>query len=361
MSRRPAPARSASARASSTGTAHRRLAILACAAELTAAGAGHAAAPAVVATAAVATYQQTTHRSVVILDTARCPSVPEGELRRLIALELGDLLAPTATTTTTMTAAADARPRPPSPARNEVALTIACAGDRATLRAQAASQSQPLQRTIGLGDFAEGAAPRGLALAGIELLATVDASVRERVGDVRPATPAANAALSMAVLGLRRQFVGSAGLGAWGGRLDLIRDHVRLRLIGDLEGAAAGTTTATSLGRARAFLGSMGAFAGAHFEPSAHLAWSLTAGARFGVARLQGDPDAASGAVGSAFWRPWGGPALSARGAVGGPRLSGVVSLELGYTALGAEALAATMTVLALRGPWLTAAAGLAF
>jgi len=154
--------------------------------------------------------------------------------------------------------------------------------------------------------------------------------------------------------------LGATGLGAWGGRLDVLRDRRRLRLHADFEAAATGRTT-TSLGHARALLGSLGAFAGARFAPSAPFAWSFAAGMRFGVARLDGVPDVLNDAVGSAAWRPWGGPALSARASVGGPRLAAVVSLEVGYTALGAEALAASTTVLALRGPWLTIAAGAAF
>lgn len=291
--------------------------------------------------------------SRVLLDTSACLSVSAGELRRLVGLELGDLLAPPPPT------GAPA----PSPTRNRLALAIACIGERATLQARAAGKADALERTINLTDFPEGAAPRGLALAGIELLAALDAGVRERIGE--SGAPAAGSAasaptISMGILGLRRQFMGPAGLGAWGGRLELVRDRARGRLAVDLDAAATGSS-ATSLGTAHAFLGSAGAFAGARFTPSAIFTWSLAMGARLGLARLDGVPDTANGAVGNAYWRPWGGPALSARGALGRPRLSAIISLELGYTALGAEALAATTTVLALRGPWLTAAAGAAF
>jgi len=308
------------------------------------------------APASAATIEHDVNRSRVVLDSSACLSVSMSELRRLVALELGDLLAPDP-------ALAPRVPnQTPSPTRNEVALAVTCAGDQATLRAHTADGARALQRAIDLGDFSEGAAPRGLALAGIELLATLDASVRERVGESRPPPAALSPSTvhSMALVGVRRQFMGAAGLGAWGGRVDGLRDRGRLRLHADLEVAATGRTS-TSLGQARALLGSVGAFAGARFAPSAHLNWSVTAGARFGVARLEGVPDAQNDAVGSAAWRPWGGPALSARGTVGGPRLAAVVSLEVGYTALGAEALAATTTVLALRGPWLTIAAGAAF
>jgi len=308
------------------------------------------------AAAPAAVVEHNVNRSRVVLDSSACPAVPQGELRRLVALDLGNLLAPAPA------AGPDVELPAPSPARNGVTLDIACAGGQATLRAHTAGGTQALQRTIDLGDFPEGAAPRGLALAGIELLATLDASVRDRVGESRPppAAPAPGAALSMALVGVRRQFLGATGLGAWGGRLDVLRDRRRLRLHADFEAAATGRTT-TSLGHARALLGSLGAFAGARFAPSAPFAWSFAAGMRFGVARLDGVPDVLNDAVGSAAWRPWGGPALSARASVGGPRLAAVVSLEVGYTALGAEALAASTTVLALRGPWLTIAAGAAF
>jgi len=353
--------RGARARPRFPGLAVNALALVAGLTELSFDAAAQAQVPPDVAAAAKVAPAADTHNvnsSIVALDSSGCPAVSEGELRRLVALELGDLLAPASTPATS------APMGRPSPARNGLALTVACGGGQATLRAHTADRAQALQRTINLVDFPAGAAPRGLALAGIELLATLDASVRERVGESRPppATPAARASVSLALVGLRRQFMGAAGLGAWGGRLDVIVDRRRLRLDGDLEAAATGTTeTIVGLGQARALLGSVGAFAGARFAPAAHLTCSLAAGARFGVARLDGVPDTGSGAVGSAAWRPWGGLALSARGTVGGPRLSGVVSLEIGYTALGAEALAATMTVLALRGPWLTVAAGAAF
>jgi hypothetical protein len=293
-------------------------------------------------------------RPTVVLDETGCTSVPRSELRRLIGLELGTLLA----TPAMESAAGEA-------SSNAARLTLSCDATRAVIRVRArrslerAEDAWTLERTVSLADFPGDAAARGLALASIELLATMETTVRAKIAGSRP-TPGRAASVSLAVVGLRRQFLGGAGLGAWGGRFELMRDGERLRLAGDLEVAATGTTS-SALGEARALLASVAGFVGARFAPTGNVTLALAAGARVGLARLQGSPAVETGAVGSTVWRPWWGPVLSARATVGGPRLAGLASLELGVTALGAEALAATTTVLAAQGVWWTSAVGVEF
>jgi hypothetical protein len=210
---------------------------------------------------------------------------------------------------------------------------------------------------------------RGLTLAAIELLATLETTVREKVGAEPAATvspapppmpPAERASFSTAVVAVRREFLGSAGLGAWGGRVDLLRDEGRWRISADVEVDAADAAV-SMLGDARAVLGSVAGFAGARFAPARTVVLSLAAGARGGLVRMRGVPVIEGGAVGATIWRPWWGPALSTRARVGSDLLAASASLELGVTAAGAEALSGTETILAVRGPWLTAALGLEF
>ena len=301
-------------------------------------------------------------RATVILDESGCRSVWQPELRRLVGIELGPLLAPPALPTEQEGPLAGAR------------LTLICDATRAVIRVRARTSGssarvgdeRTIEREVSLADFPPDAVARGLTLTSIELLATLETTVRAKVtGDPAPAAPPTLAtppasAYSIAVVGLRRGFAGGVGLGAWGGRVDLVRDGGRLRLTGDLEVAASGTTAA-ALGDARALLGSAAGFAGRRFAPTRNVVVSLSAGARVGVARLQGVPLAEAGAVGSTVWRPWWGPATSARATIGGARLAALASIELGVAASGAEALSGTVTVLAVRGAWLTAAVGVQF
>lgn len=300
-------------------------------------------------------------RATVTLDESGCRSVSRPELRRLVGIELGSLLVPAALDPD----AAD----PLDVAR----LSLICDETRAVIRVRARSSAsaarlaepRTIEREVNLADFPEDAVARGLTLAAIELLATLETTVREKVGGEPPATvpptpPGDRASFSTAVVVVRREFLGAAGLGAWGGRVDVLRDQGRWRIAGDVEGDASGSAVSL-LGAARAVLGSVAGFAGARFAPASNVVLSLAAGARGGVTRMRGVPVVEGGATGATIWRPWWGPALSTRARVGGAGLAASASLELGVTAAGAEALSGTDTVLAVRGPWLTAALGLEF
>jgi hypothetical protein len=310
------------------------------------------------------------------IDTTECPSVSASEIRRIVGIELGEPPFPAAAPGGSWAA--------PGAAGTSARMKMTCAADAsAIVRVRVAGKPETAERPLPLRDFPGDAAPRALALAGIELLATLDATVREKVeatrivarppaGHAPPATETATAApsrtpppssappsMSFSAAAVRREFLGSAGLGGWGGRLDLVGDSGRRLIVGDLEVIRASHPSA--LGDAEALLISGAAFAGARAVPAAHVVWSIALGARVGLARLWGTAAQDSGAIATSAWRPWWGPAASTRVTVGNARLAGMASLELGFAARRAEALAGTTTVIAIGGPWLTVAAGLQF
>ena len=290
----------------------------------------------------------------VVLDVARCPEVSEPAIRRIVGIEIGDLLADPA-------AAA-----PVEPDR----LTVRCQSGDARLEALGFGQPAPIERALRLTDFPGDAAPRAIALAGIEMLASMSPAVRERLRSRPPPGTAVSTSIAggptpgrsklrIAVSAVRREFLSDAGLGAWGGRLDVDRDFgARWLLTGDLE--AAFGRAAASLGDTSGLLISLGGFWGLH-GGGRRVAGSLSLGGRVGLARLVGTPAGGSSALGASALRPWWGPALSLRGALGGGPVALLASVEAGITVRGADGLAGATTVLAVSGAWLTAGAGVQF
>src|SRR5207244_897403 len=110
-----------------------------------------------------------------------------------------------------------------------------------------------------LDDFPGDAAPRALALAGIEMLAALDPTVRARV-EVKPPAPEAPDRFALAVSGVRRTFLGAGGAAAWGGRAGVERRLGRWIVAADLEVDRGASTLA--LGETRTWPGSLGLVAG---------------------------------------------------------------------------------------------------
>jgi hypothetical protein len=288
-------------------------------------------------------------RGRVLLDVAACPEVPEPAIRRIIGIEIGDLLLEAGAAT-------------PADADR---LSVRCAGGEAAWLQARGAAGDPVDRTIRLTDFPGDAAPRALALAGIEMLAALSPAVRERLQTRQAAAPPASETapaggrIAVSASAVRRDFIGANGFGGWGGRVGVERPvGARWLASGDLELDGGGVTIA--LGDATAWLVSLGGFWGVN-AIGAHVAGSLSLGARAGLARLDGMPAGGSGAVGASALRPWWGPAIAARGVLGRGALGAVLSLEAGFTARGAEALAGGATVLAVKGAWLTGGVGLRF
>ena len=304
----------------------------------------------VVATAGAAAQAA---QATVALDTAACPAIPEAAIRRIVGIEIGDLLA-----------------GPGDVPTDGNRLAMICQEGVARLAARGAGGGQPIERELRLAEFPGDAAPRALALAGVEMLAALDPAVRERI-QIRQSPAAAPApeppsradrsvaAVGIAISAVRREFLGSEGFGGWGGRIDLDRGFGQRFVVGiDVE--LDGGSTAVALGEARALLVSAGAFGGLR-AAGARLAGSLSLGARVGLASLEGTPAGGAGATGATALRPWWGPAIAARGWIRTGPIGFVAAIEAGIAARGARGLADGATVLAVEGAWLLAGLGVRF
>jgi hypothetical protein len=296
-----------------------------------------------------------------VLDASSCSPIAEAAIRRIVAIEIGDLLID----------AGAASQRAP---RETDRLQIGCVADVAQVEASAGAGSRRIARSLLLRDFPGDAAPRALALAGLEALAALSPAVRERIQN-RPAPPAVRAPAAPAPPGpaaaapaphvqigvaiVRRTFPAAEGISTWGARVAWDREiGARWNLAVDLE--ADGTQTAIALGEASALLGSVAGFWGLRLG-GRRLGGVLALGWRAGVVRLAGDPTSASGLRGNDVWRPWTGPAFSAGLLVGGRSVAARLFVETGITARGARGLAQGETVVAVSGPWITGGAGISF
>jgi len=290
--------------------------------------------------------------ATVALDTAACPAIPEAAIRRSVGIEIGDLLA---------------EPGDVPAGGNHLAMI--CQEGVARLAARGAGGGAPIERELRLAEFPGDAAPRALALAGVEMLAALDPAVRHRIqirqspAAAAPAPPAradrSVAPVGVAISAVRREFLGQAGVGGWGGRVDLDRGLGRRFVLGiDVE--MDGGSTSVALGEASALLVSAGAFGGLR-AAGARLAGSLSLGARVGLASLEGTPAGGGVATGATALRPWWGPALAARGWIRTGPIGFVAAIEAGVAARGARGLADGATVLAVDGAWLLAGLGVRF
>lgn len=284
----------------------------------------------------------------VVLKIAGCPAGADTAIRRIVALEIGDLLAEAGETAETDR------------------LAVICTEELARLQASGPGRPQQVDRTLWLNDFPADAVPRALALAGIEVLAALSPAVRRRVEAgtakqeapvrapvVQPATPPAWRADAS---GVWHRFLGDNGLSLCGGQARIAREvgrHFGLSL--DLE--AASGSRAVALGRVSGLLGSSGVFFGAH-AGSRDLFGELVLGGRIGIAHLAGDPDATN-VAGDRVSRVWGGPALSFRLWAGHGRAALIFSSEFGLALLGAEGLVGDVTAVSVRNLWVSFGLGL--
>jgi len=292
-------------------------------------------------------------QATVALDTAACPAIPEAAIRRIVGIEIGDLLA-----------------GPGDVPAGGNRLAMFCQEGVARLAARGAGGGQPIERELRLAEFPGDAAPRALALAGVEMLAALDPAVRERI-QIRQSPAAAPApepparadrsvaAVGIAISAVRREFLGGAGFGGWGGRIDLDRGFGRRFVVG-IDAEIDGGNSTVALGEARALLVSAGAFGGLR-AAGARLVGSLSLGARVGLASLEGTPAGGAGATGATALRPWWGPAIAARGWLRTGPIGFVAAIEVGVAARGARGLADGATVLAVDGAWLLAGLGVRF
>jgi len=287
-----------------------------------------------------------------------CPRLPEEGVRHFLGLEIGDLL---------LTKAEGI------PAERD-RLSLRCVGKYAWVQATGPQSSAPVEQIISLDDFPADAAPRALALAGLELLATLSSTVRARLAGKHPlplpltaptpdlseshaTNPAATRETMLGLAGSWRSFPAQPGAFAWGGQVLLLsRFGQRWRFASDAEAATARTTMA-NLGQLHALLLSYAASLGVRASRGA-LEASLGAGARVGFARLSGESVDPTKIAGTTVWHPWGGPMVTVRTVGRWGRFALSLAAELGYSLATATGRANGDPAIAVGGTWLALSLG---
>ena len=316
-----------------------------------------------------------------------CPTVPAQSVRRILNIETGGLLVG----------------ENESMSATHARLSIRCVGHFARLEADGPSVITPVEQVVDLEAFPEDAAARALALAGLELLATMSSAVRARldslqqsppatatssevpsapvpktttpnttpskttppntaqtpapsVHDTRqPAPPMGDTRLGLA--GSWRSFFRSHGASLWGGRLEASTTLGTLwfaALDGEVVGARSrqeglGDVDALSFSSALTF--------GARLQQGA---WgvSLGMGGRLGLIRMTGRNANSSTVSPSTAQHPWGGPLLMTCASARLGRFSLLLSAEAGYSFLVLDGLAGDKTAMSVGGPWIGLALG---
>jgi hypothetical protein len=291
----------------------------------------------------------------VIAEVTSCQDALAKAVREIVALELGDLLV-----------SSDAVAKPVSDR-----LSIRCADNMAWIEASGGEGGDPVDRTLSLDDFPDDLAPRALALAGIELLASRSPAIRVRLQAKRapaskpaPTTVVASPApvvapspaaprrdLRLGLAGAWRTFLVDRGVSAWGGQVLVTQDLGRWwQLRADVE--VAGSGRHVSLGETRALIGSCGVDLAARAgQPDFGVALGL--GARLGFARLAGSATDQTTVRAGVATGPWGGPMVSASAYVGfGPAVL-VAAFEVGRSFGTVRGLADGSPALVIQDTWL--------
>jgi hypothetical protein len=326
------------------------------------------------------------------LDVTSCPEAFESPLRRILVIELGELLD-------------QSRPKPGT---RRDSIQIACDSGELRVSARSAEGDQVVHNDLVLEAFPGDAAPRAAALAALEALRAVDPTLTARLQTQRaksqpapttsdqagttttasnakakakpgvrrggaspvvaregksspatsppaaspPAAPARTRLTRVLAGGVARFLLGDPRMSAFGARLELGRRFAGPWDAGlDVEGAFA--RKEVGLGTVEARLLSSAVWFGAR----AGGAWGVAAaaGGRFGVAELSGSPDAL--ARGHRVLRPFGGPLLLVRGDGGAGPLAVALIVEGGLAAVGAEGLAGGTRAISLGTGWVTTSA----
>jgi hypothetical protein len=300
----------------------------------------------------------------VSVSVDHCLSVEQREVERLTALELG-------------VRAVGTEGRGGESAESPVTrVTVSCVGEHVRLRVVDRLTGKTLERTLSLTTREVDVAGRAVALAAAELVLTSWAeltltkakSVPEPL-DVRPAARplAAERVLSRTERGVRLRYLlafGGAigpfdGVGVgYGGGLRLSVAFGRYGFGADWDLATHRAFAETSLGDVDATVFSSGLFARFTLE-TAPLFADFGAGARGGIARLEGRPTDADVALGSVVAGTWVGPA----GALGvGVRVASVAvraGFEAGYVLHGVAGEVDQGPRVAVAGAWFSGTLGI--
>jgi hypothetical protein len=300
----------------------------------------------------------------IALAVRDCPPPFDAALRRILLIELGDLLD-------------ESRSLEP----DGESIEIGCEVEMARITARS-PHGELVHNDVRFDTFPGDAAPRAVALAALEALRAVDPGIAERIArrakaspepEPKPAAappPAASkprptrAAVAPRALtrwvagGVARVFLGEPKTLAAGARLELSRRFVSGWDAGlDVDGTFA--RRRVDLGAVEARLLSTAAWLGAR---AGGASWSVTGGigGRLGLALLEGAP-ASPGTLGHRTTRPWGGPMLVIRGDGGAGGLALALSLEGGVALAGAEGLSAGAPAIGFTRGWASVSASAGF
>jgi hypothetical protein len=290
----------------------------------------------------------------VVLESQDCDAVSAEAVRRIVGIEIGDLLVQSGAV---------------APSGSD-RLFIRCEGDRALVHAVGDTVTPPLHRTLYLNDFPGDAAPRAMALAGLEVLAALSPAVRERLSvrqnppNPAPALPPnadaserpEPASLSIGLAGIWRTFMVEKGSMAWGGRVDLTRT-IGNRLLLEIDVDLASTRKQAEHGQATGLLSSVGLLFGARAGDRNWRA-AFTLGGRMGLARLAGDSLNNANVTSDHVLRPWGGPAVRSSLLGRSGSLGITAAVEAGLALISAKGMDDDKTILALRGSWVAISLG---
>lgn len=279
------------------------------------------------------------------------PALAEG-VRQLLGIEVGVELA---------------REAPPDDACDR--LTVSCRGASARVEATAKC-GPPVERYVWLDELPADAAPRAIALTGLELREAAkfaSAPVREKLA-LSPApsatahTPVAPPAsevpsATLAAAAAWQGFVTPHGASVWGAALLASVRFGRRWLWGGDVSAGAAARRAGDAGDVAAQLVSLGTWFGMEgaagpFRLHAGL------GARLGLARLSGHAADGLAVEGTTVWRPWLGPLVSAGASWRLGRAEVVLVAETGRALLAAKGLADGATAIAIGGTWASVSLG---
>lgn len=287
--------------------------------------------------------------TTVAVESNDCPSLSAAAVHRALEVETGGQV--------------KSHPGAPEPVPRVAPvgrLRVGCFGDRVLLSV-ATSAGGRLERELAASELAGDTGPRLIALAGLELLATLDPDLRRRLSESDTSAaaprPRAQAPHIHVTAGLvHRRFSAASGVRAWGGEISYDRRFTpRLGLAGGLE--LSGARRSTSSGDTTVLLFS-GRVAAALRAGGDSAAVRLEAGVRAGLARLSGSaggPDV----VALTVVRPWAGPFAGVHLLSGLRFLAVDLGVEAGAALVAASGLVNERPVLEVRGVWLAMSVGL--
>jgi hypothetical protein len=271
-----------------------------------------------------------------------CPGIPHAAVRRALEVEIGARLEGSP--------AATGRPSGAPPVGR---LIVRCDADHAALAAEKTAGGR-LERKLALQDLSGDTGPRVVALAALELLATLDPELRRRLSEADSllATPDGppRPRLGLRAGAVYRTFSAPSGIAAWGGQLALDRAlGTRLGVAGGIEVSVGRRSTPS--GGATALLAS-GSFAAGWRAGGQRISVRVEGGARGGLVRLSGSagtPDVETQTV----VRPWAGPFGAAHLLLGHRQVCLGLAVEGGLAAVAATGLANDAPALQARGAWI--------